>query len=43
MKRKRLGNSDREITPISFGAWAVGGDWQFSWGCREIISGAKKP
>ena len=35
MKRKRLGNSDMEITPIGFGAWAVGGDWQFGWGDQD--------
>jgi len=33
MEKKRLGNSDMEITPIGFGAWAIGGgDWAFSWG-----------
>ena len=36
MKRRRLGNSDLEITPIGFGAWAVGGgDWQFGWGDQD--------
>lgn len=34
--RRRLGNSDMEISPIGFGAWAVGGgDWQFSWGPQD--------
>jgi aryl-alcohol dehydrogenase-like predicted oxidoreductase len=32
MNAKRLGNSDLMITPIGFGAWAVGGPWQFGWG-----------
>ena len=33
---KQLGNSDLHITPIGFGAWAIGGgDWQFSWGHQE--------
>jgi len=33
---KQLGNSDLQITPIGFGAWAIGGgDWQFSWGHQE--------
>jgi len=33
MKTKVLGNSDLHITPIGFGAWAIGGgDWQFGWG-----------
>ncbi len=31
-----LGDSDLNITPIGFGAWAIGGgDWQFSWGHQE--------
>ncbi|QYY34977.1 aldo/keto reductase [Ruficoccus sp. ZRK36] len=30
-----LGNSDMEITPIGFGAWAVGGDWKFGWGQQD--------
>ena len=32
MNRRKLGNSDLAITPIGFGAWAVGGPWQFGWG-----------
>jgi aryl-alcohol dehydrogenase-like predicted oxidoreductase len=32
MDTKKLGNSDLMITPIGFGAWAVGGPWQFGWG-----------
>lgn len=36
MDKKRLGNSDLEITPIGFGAWAIGGgDWQFAWGPQD--------
>jgi Predicted oxidoreductases (related to aryl-alcohol dehydrogenases) len=36
MEKKRLGNSDMEITPIGFGAWAIGGgDWAFSWGPQD--------
>src|SRR5439155_19013865 len=36
MKTKRLGNSDLFITPIGFGAWAIGGsDWQFAWGAQD--------
>jgi len=34
MKTRVLGNSDLHITPIGFGAWAVGGDWQFGWGSQ---------
>src|SRR5262249_7687123 len=36
MKSKRLGNSDLFITPIGFGAWAVGGSgWEFAWGAQD--------
>jgi aryl-alcohol dehydrogenase-like predicted oxidoreductase len=35
MKTKILGNSDLAITPIGFGAWAAGGDWQFGWGAQD--------
>lgn len=34
MTKRALGNSDLHITPIGFGAWAVGGDWQFGWGAQ---------
>jgi aryl-alcohol dehydrogenase-like predicted oxidoreductase len=33
---KRLGNSDLHITPIGFGAWAIGGGgWEFAWGGQD--------
>ncbi len=33
---RQLGNSDLHITPIGFGAWAIGGgDWEFAWGSQE--------
>jgi len=36
MEKKRLGNSDMKLTPIGFGAWAIGGgDWQFAWGPQD--------
>jgi aryl-alcohol dehydrogenase-like predicted oxidoreductase len=36
MKAKRLGNSDLHITPIGFGAWAIGGSgWEFAWGGQD--------
>jgi aryl-alcohol dehydrogenase-like predicted oxidoreductase len=31
MKTNVLGNSDLAITPVGFGAWAIGGDWEFGW------------
>src|SRR5438105_15931058 len=36
IKTKCLGNSDRFITPIGFGAWAIGGSgWEFAWGAQD--------
>ena len=35
METKVLGNSDLRITPIGFGAWAIGGDWEFGWGSQD--------
>jgi aryl-alcohol dehydrogenase-like predicted oxidoreductase len=36
MQTKPLGNSDLHITPIGFGAWAIGGSgWAFGWGAQD--------
>lgn len=36
MQTKQLGNSDLHITPIGFGAWAIGGSgWSFAWGSQD--------
>jgi aryl-alcohol dehydrogenase-like predicted oxidoreductase len=36
MQTKQLGNSDMHITPIGFGAWAIGGGgWAFAWGAQD--------
>src|SRR6202035_1632111 len=36
MKTKRLGNSDLSVTPVGFGAWAIGGSgWEFGWGEQD--------
>ena len=33
METRKLGNSDLYITPVGFGAWAIGGSgWEFAWG-----------
>ena len=33
---KTLGNSDLKLTPIGFGAWAIGGgNWDFGWGPQD--------
>jgi aryl-alcohol dehydrogenase-like predicted oxidoreductase len=36
MKTRKLGNSDLHITPVGYGAWAIGGSgWQFAWGSQN--------
>ena len=36
MQTRQLGKTDIHITPIGFGAWAIGGgDWSFGWGNQE--------
>lgn len=33
---RTLGNSDLHLTPIGFGAWAIGGgNWEFAWGAQD--------
>lgn len=33
MEYRRLGNSDMDLSPIGFGAWAIGGGhWEYGWG-----------
>ncbi len=33
---RKLGNSDLHLTPIGFGAWAIGGgNWDFAWGPQD--------
>ena len=33
---RTLGNSDLRLTPIGFGAWAIGGgNWEFGWGAQD--------
>lgn len=36
MEKRQLGNSDLHLTPIGFGAWAIGGgNWEYSWGPQD--------
>jgi aryl-alcohol dehydrogenase-like predicted oxidoreductase len=36
MQTRKLGNSGLNITPVGFGAWAVGGGgWEYAWGPQE--------
>jgi aryl-alcohol dehydrogenase-like predicted oxidoreductase len=33
---RALGNSDLQLTPIGYGAWAIGGgNWEFAWGDQD--------
>jgi len=33
---RKLGNTDMEITPVGFGAWAIGGGgWKYAWGPQD--------
>jgi aryl-alcohol dehydrogenase-like predicted oxidoreductase len=32
----KLGNSDLHLTPVGYGAWAIGGgNWEFAWGAQD--------
>jgi aryl-alcohol dehydrogenase-like predicted oxidoreductase len=36
METRKVGNSDLQLSPVGFGAWAIGGaGWEFSWGQQE--------
>jgi aryl-alcohol dehydrogenase-like predicted oxidoreductase len=36
MERRPLGNSDLAITPVGYGAWAIGGPgWEYAWGPQK--------
>src|SRR5947209_4926818 len=36
MNTRQLGTSDLHITPVGFGAWAIGGGgWEFGWGNQD--------
>ena len=36
MSKRTLGNSDLQITPVGFGAWAIGGTgYEFAWGPQD--------
>ncbi|HEX2640671.1 MAG TPA: aldo/keto reductase, partial [Pyrinomonadaceae bacterium] len=42
MEKRKLGDSDLEITPIGFGAWAIGGgNWAFGWGPQDDAESLK--
>ena len=35
MEKRKLGNSNMEITRLGLGAWAIGGSWAWGWGRQE--------
>ncbi len=36
MKTRKLGNSSLSITPVGYGAWAIGGaGWEYGWGTQN--------
>jgi aryl-alcohol dehydrogenase-like predicted oxidoreductase len=35
MQKRKLGNSDLELTVVGFGAWALGGAWKYGWGPQD--------
>jgi aryl-alcohol dehydrogenase-like predicted oxidoreductase len=36
LETRRLGASDLHLTPIGYGAWAIGGgNWEFAWGSQD--------
>lgn len=35
MQKRRLGNSDMDITRIGLGTWAIGGSWNYGWGKQD--------
>src|SRR5258708_8468216 len=38
MQTRNLGNSDLQLTPVGYGAWAIGGGgWEFAWGNQDDV------
>ncbi len=36
LQKRHFGNTDMHITPVGFGAWALGGgDWVYAWGPQD--------
>lgn len=35
MQKRRLSNTDLELTTVGLGTWAMGGPWQFGWGPQD--------
>jgi aryl-alcohol dehydrogenase-like predicted oxidoreductase len=42
LKKRKLGNSDINITQIGYGAWAIGGSgWEYAWGKQDDADSVK--
>ncbi|MBN1798414.1 MAG: aldo/keto reductase [Spirochaetales bacterium] len=41
MEKRKLGDSDLEITRIGLGAWAIGGSWRWGWGHQDDTDSLK--
>ncbi|MDC7234083.1 MAG: aldo/keto reductase, partial [Spirochaetales bacterium] len=41
MNKKKLGNSDMQITPVGLGTWAIGGPWIYGWGEQDDTDSIK--
>ena len=35
MQKRKLGNTDLDLTTVGLGTWAMGGPWQFGWGPQD--------
>jgi aryl-alcohol dehydrogenase-like predicted oxidoreductase len=35
VRTRKLGSSELELTVVGFGAWAIGGPWEFGWGPQD--------
>jgi aryl-alcohol dehydrogenase-like predicted oxidoreductase len=35
MQTRKLGHADLALTTVGFGAWAIGGPWDFGWGAQD--------
>ncbi|MFQ6035908.1 MAG: aldo/keto reductase [Sedimentisphaerales bacterium] len=35
MQKRRLGNTELNLTTVGLGTWAMGGPWQFGWGPQD--------